>query len=373
MIILIAGGKLQAIEAVYLAKELGWKSVVLDRNARAPAAAMCDQFVQGEISDRRRVLPVVEAADMVLPALEEADTLALLEGYCEETGTIFLFDQAAYRLSSSKLASDRFFKEHRIPAPLYYPDASLPVIIKPDDKSGSAGVQYVDTIETLMKRDKRGLVIQEYLEGPSYSVEVIGNGQSFEVLQITEIIVDKNYDCKAVIAPAAISQEDTQELQAIAARLGALINIQGIFDIEVIKTAQGMKVLEIDARLPSQTPVSVWYSTGINMLQRIYAYKIGNPDPICPRALWVCIYKQIQVKENKIVSLGEHILADKGPLRIIPNLFGATGMITNYHEDAKEWVAAVIVRGRTQAQAECLFQKVIARIQQTGGFEYREG
>ncbi|MDR3270419.1 MAG: 3-methylornithine--L-lysine ligase PylC [Peptococcaceae bacterium] len=376
MKIVIAGGKLQAVEAVYLARQLGWQSIVVDRNARAPAAEMADHFVCSEISDHKKLLPLIRGGDVVLPALEAEDALALLGVYCQETGTPYLFDPDAYRLSSSKLACDRFFREQGIPAPRYYPEAEFPLIVKPSGQSGSRGVRTVASAGELKGIDRREYVIQEFFRGPSYSVEVIGWGASFEILEITEIIIDAQFDCKAVVAPAAISARTKLEMLEIAWRLAQLMQICGIFDIEVVQTPHGLKVLEIDARLPSQTPISVWHSSGVNMLERLYAYHMSDPAPRQPRADRVCIYKQIAVDGRAITSLGEHILTDQGPLHIMPGQFGATNMITNYVPDAQRWVAAVIVCAETQAQAEQEFRQVIMNIQAAqgpGAWEYREG
>ena len=38
MLIAVVGGKLQGVEAVYLAKKAGWKTLVIDKNPDVPAA-----------------------------------------------------------------------------------------------------------------------------------------------------------------------------------------------------------------------------------------------------------------------------------------------------------------------------------------------
>ncbi|MDR1319843.1 MAG: 3-methylornithine--L-lysine ligase PylC [Gracilibacteraceae bacterium] len=364
MRLLIAGGRLQAVEAVYLAKKLGWETVVLDRRPGAEAAGMGDEFYCCAAEDEDTVLPVVKSADAVLPALENLPALLRLEGYCRRAGTPFLFDTRAYRLSSSKLRSDAFFRKNGVPAPRYYPAAGFPLVLKPDGQSGSAGVRVIRGPAELDLRAAAGWVLQEYLAGRSYSLEVVGDGRRFELLQVTEIITDREHDCKCVLAGDGIPADVAREFAALGQKLGELIRIRGVFDIEVIAAEGGLRVLEIDARLPSQTPVCVYHSRGVNILERMYAWlvKAQAEPPAAPGAVKAAMYKQIHVAGTGVVSRGERILTGRGPLRIQEGLFGADCMITDHAPSKEEWVAAVIVTGRTRAAAAEKFRGVIKRI-----------
>ena len=51
MIVAIAGGNLQGVEAVYLAKKAGWYTIVLDKQPHPPASGLCDQFIQIDLVD----------------------------------------------------------------------------------------------------------------------------------------------------------------------------------------------------------------------------------------------------------------------------------------------------------------------------------
>jgi pyrrolysine biosynthesis protein PylC len=48
MRVVVAGGKLQGIEAAYLAHQAGWSVLLIDREASPPARGLCDQFCPGE-------------------------------------------------------------------------------------------------------------------------------------------------------------------------------------------------------------------------------------------------------------------------------------------------------------------------------------
>ena len=50
MLIAVIGGKLQGVEAVYLAQKAGWEILVIDKNPDAPATGLCDKFLKFEFS-----------------------------------------------------------------------------------------------------------------------------------------------------------------------------------------------------------------------------------------------------------------------------------------------------------------------------------
>lgn len=368
MRVLIIGGKLQGTEAVYLAKKAGYKTWLVDKNVMAPAVKLCDKYFCINALDRRSLLQLFRNVDLVIPALENQAVLEALEGYSRETGTLLIFDRQVYELSASKKKSDRFFMENQIPAPRPYPDCGFPVIAKPSGRSGSEGVTLFNSKEALEARPDclaGDYVIQEYLEGRSFSIEVVGWGARYNVLQITEIIVDGGYDCKQVVAPADISEEAEQAFREIALRLAEKLQIKGIFDIEVIQDKGGLKVLEIDARLPSQTPISVYHSTGVNMLKLMAEAATGSVKKVEARAERVCLLQQVAVSPNRVEILGEHIMAAAGPLKRIPGFFGADEGLTNYCEGSRQWTATLILTGKTEARARARLARVIDCIRES--------
>ncbi|MHB8917763.1 MAG: 3-methylornithine--L-lysine ligase PylC, partial [Desulfocucumaceae bacterium] len=104
------------------------------------------------------------------------------------------------------------------------------------------------------------------------------------------------------------------------------------------------KVLEIDARLPSQTPTAVLKSTGINMLKMLADVYVNGISPGIPETAGEkgVVYEHIKVTRDVIEVSGEHIMSDKGPLHFTENFFGANEAITNYTPTSSQWVATMI-------------------------------
>jgi len=195
-------------------------------------------------------------------------------------------------------------------------------------------------------------VIQEYLEGPSYSLEVMGlNGQCV-TLQPTALEMDSIFDCKRVLAPVALPAALDQEFRAMATSLAQTLHLNGIMDVEVIHHENHLKILEIDARLPSQTPTAVEFSTGINMLVLLREVFLDSRLPeVCTTTERGVVYEHIRVLGNRLEVSGEHIMAQADALHVEDGFFGADRAITNFFSPDRPWVATLIVSGPNRDRA----------------------
>ncbi len=355
MNILIIGCRLQGVEAVYLAKKAGFFTTAVDRDENACAVGLADRFVRCDFFDSEIMTKLFMENDAVLPAVENMEVCEKLLQYGKITDTPVIFDKRAYAVSSSKLCSDRLFGTLKIPVPQKYPECGFPVIIKPDDLSGSKMVfkaeNKTELENVLEKYGGHTPIIGEYLSGKSYSLEVLrANGKTIFPM-ITEVVVDKNYDCKEIIAPAEISENETAQMMKIAEKLDSALHCEGIFDIEVISHNGVLKILEIDARLPSQTPISVYHASGFNMVKWLAEMKVfGSSDETQIRSKFCC-YCQIKSTSRGIEILGEHIMSDCGKLHIINGFFGADEAVSNYR-GTSDFCAIMIFFADSISEAE---------------------
>jgi len=350
----VVGGKLQGIEATYLAHKAGWEVILLDKNSIVPAAGLSDAFYQLDVTTED--LPgIIKTVNLIIPALEDVVALNCLKEKAAKEDIPLAYDARAYAVSSSKKKSNLLFSELDIPMPKPWPKCNLPLIIKPSDLSGSKGIRKINKMEDFITFVTEAnfrinkWVIQEFLEGPSYSLEVFGFKGNFAVLQVTEIEVDTHYDCKRVRAPVKLSQKMNKEFKEIAITIAEALNLKGIMDIEVILHNDTLKVLEIDARLPSQTPTVVYKSTGINMLEFLYDIFVRGAIPTIPDIIYKkeVIYEHIKVSPGILEVLGEHIMANAGPLKVYEHFFGADEALTDFVPGCPEWVATLIITADT--------------------------
>jgi pyrrolysine biosynthesis protein PylC len=207
------------------------------------------------------------------------------------------------------------------------------------------------------------------VEGPSYSLEVVGVPGHYTALQVTDLEMDAGYDCKRVLAPTQLSSQQVAQFKKIAITIAEAIRLHGLMDVEVILHNGQLKVLEIDARLPSQTPTVVYKSTGCNILQLLAEYSLNNkkfcggPGGSFSKAppggrrhhlltgVKGVVYEHIKVSSETIEICGEHIMGRAGRLHLHNDFFGADEAITNYAPNRTDWVATLIITGADRNEA----------------------
>jgi pyrrolysine biosynthesis protein PylC len=378
MRVAVVGGKLQGVEAVYLALQAGWQVLLIDRIPDVPARGLAHSFIQSDVTTNASDLSdIFKDMDLIIPALENDKALKSLKDLAKRRRFPLAFDDEAYAVTSSKQKSDSIFKELGLPAPQTWPDCSFPVIMKPSGLSGSQGIRKINSMEEMASVrlednfDSGHWVIQEFLEGLSFSLEIVGLNGKYHTLQPTIIEVDRSFDCKRVIAPTGLSGALGEEFDEIAVAVAEALNLKGIMDIEVILHKNELKVLEVDARLPSQTPTAVLKSTGINMLELLYDIFNREVIPDIPHIVKEkeVIYEHIRVSPGALEISGEHIISEARLLRHQVDFFGADEALTDFDPDYRNWVATLILTGKTKEQVSQKHHRVLETIRQTFGLQ----
>lgn len=343
MKICIIGGRLQGTEACYLARACGMYSILIDIDPEVPASGLADRFVPGDlVAEDPEVIEAFREADIILPANENDELLAKITELAAKFSKPLAFDSEAYEITKSKIKSDRLFHENGIPCPNYYPEGKAPFVVKPSDGSGSTGVKRLNTEEeakAFFEKKAEGDILEEYLEGPSYSIEVIGKPGCYRTYTVTEVHVDSVYDCYMITSPVKLPEAKLRRFSDIAVRLAELVGLKGIMDVEVIDDGEDLKVLEIDARIPSQTPIAVLRSSGMNLLKELADITLygefrdentaGGNEKI------FCAYENYKKSDGVITAEGEHIMRNAKPLTYRENFLGSMETMTDYSgEDA---------------------------------------
>jgi pyrrolysine biosynthesis protein PylC len=167
-----------------------------------------------------------------------------------------------------------------------------------------------------------------------------------------------------VAAPSRLAAGQIREIETLAVEIAEAIRLTGLMDVEVILHEGGFKVLEIDARFPSQTPLCVYGSTGWNMMDMLAdLFLSGNPSARQPTTTARgAILEHIRVTPRMISVEGEHVMAHAGPLERVPGFFGADEAMTSYREGAADWVATLIVTAGNRGRAVEKRNRVLAAI-----------
>lgn len=371
MRLLVIGGRLQGTEAVYLAGKAGHETVLADRHPAPPASGLADRHVAIDITaDEAATRSLARTCDAILPAFEDREALTWLAEHAPRWGVPLLFDIRAYGVTHSKIASGRLFAALDIPRPRPWPACGYPAIVKPDVASGSESVHVVrdaaelDAARAALAARGHRAVVQEYVPGPSLSLEVLGRRGAVHTLQVTGLEFDAGLDCKRVFAPVAAAPLALTRLEDVAQRLARALDLQGIMDVEVIvRDGSEPVVLEIDARLPSQTPTAVFWSTGVNMVDLLLKTTLdGHPPAINLTPRRACVHQHIRVADGQLAVVGEHVLAGARPLQRVPGFFGADEALTDRAAGFPCWTATLTVAAATVAQARARATAVLAEI-----------
>ncbi|MDR0524026.1 MAG: 3-methylornithine--L-lysine ligase PylC [Candidatus Methanoplasma sp.] len=353
----IAGGALQGMEAAFLSGKAGFETLVVDRRADAPASSLADHCGTADIArDPAAAARLFSDCDAVIPALEEMDALESLARIAAEIEKPLLFDMDAYRISCSKAESNRIMGGLGVPLPRPWPECGFPAIVKPSSQSGSVGVSAVESAEEMARALKRveelgdEPVVQEFVSGKSVSIEVIGNGSSARPYVTTEVILDGGYDCKRVACePGILGAEENAAFAEMGRSVAEAIGLRALMDVEAIATPKGLRVLEIDARIPSQTPAAVEAATGINLMEELALSALGKAagargGPGCSS------YEHYVADCGRLATCGEKKFAHVSRPRVEERFFGADVAITDYAPGKSVWRATVINSGRTPAE-----------------------
>ena len=370
MLAAIIGGRLQGVELACLARHAGWRTLLVDRKTNVPAQRLCDRFLQLDVTRRSDLDDALNAVDLVIPALEDHAALDGLMGWGRDHPIPVAFDPVAYAVSSSKIESDRLFASLGIPAPEPWPRCGFPVVAKPSSASGSKRVIILNgqsEAEAVFPQGlpKQGWVFQQYLQGPSFSLELIGRPGNYLPLQVTQLFMDAVYDCKAVAAPCRLTVGQIREIETLSIEIAEAIRLTGLMDVEVVFHDGCFKVLEIDARFPSQTPLCVHASTGCNMFELLadLFLSVRQSDWRPPASIRGAILEHIRVTPRSIFVEGERIMAEAGPLERVPGFFGADEAITSYRAGAPAWVATLIITAGRRPRAMEKRNRVLSEIQ----------
>jgi pyrrolysine biosynthesis protein PylC len=123
------------------------------------------------------------------------------------------------------------------------------------------------------------------------------------------------------------------------------LNLKGLTDVQAIYCDEGVKIIEINARLPSQTPTVVYHASGINLLECLVKMFV-NGRLLSPRSSScnAVIYAHFRVLNGHLSQIGETVMASAKNLTILKGLFGADEAITNLEHTPSNAVITVVFK-----------------------------
>lgn len=304
--VLIFGvGPLQA-SIIGRAKKMGLYTVGIDPCEDATCRDCVDAFEVVHGKDYEGHCMVVEkyAIDAIVTTATDKP-LVMMARIAEKYGFPFYSVETA-QWSTDKFQMKQRFMEGGVPCAKgrlvksvgETADMVYPVIVKPRDNSGSRGVKLCRTEEELTASMAEALeyskldtvLVEEFIEGPEYSIEGLHYDGRAEVIQFTEKkTTEFPYNVElGHIQPANISEDNKQKIREIVAKIGKALNFVNCPSHTELKiNERGIYVIETSPRLGGDyiTSTLTPLSTGVNVEDELLKIALGETIDPQPKAV----------------------------------------------------------------------------------------
>lgn len=306
--LLIIGASVLQLPAIKRAKEMGYYVGVIDYDPNAIGIEFADEYFNVSTIDIEGVTKTAEefrpdgimtlATDMPMRSIAAA---------CEKLGLSGISFETAVK-STDKGEMIKAFEENDVEHPWYHIISSVdelnskiekityPCISKPTDNSGSRGVMLIhnehelhEAVEYSSSNGRSGsVIVEEYMQGPEVSVEIITVDGEPTVLQVTDKLTTgaPHFVEMGHSQPSRLGEQNLEKIRDLAKRAVKAVGIKnGPAHVEIILTKDGPKMVELGARMGGDciTTHLVPLSTGIDMIEATIKIACGEKPDIEPK------------------------------------------------------------------------------------------
>ena len=305
------------------AKKMGLYTVGIDPCADATCKDCVDAFEVVPGQDYEGHCAVVEkyGIDAIVTAATDKP-LVMMARIAEKYGFPF------YSVETAKWSTDKFKMKERFELG-GVPHAQgrliskaeeaegmvFPVIVKPRDNSGSRGVKLCRSKEELEVSMSEALevskldtvLVEEFIEGPEYSIEGLHHDGKSEVIQFTEKkTTEFPYNVElGHIQPANISEENQQKIHEIVEKIGKALNFVNCPSHTELKiNERGIFVIETSPRLGGDyiTSTLTPLSTGVNLEDELLKISLGVTVNPVPKAVQYSGVRFFSFEEGSVIK-----------------------------------------------------------------------
>lgn len=258
-------------------KARGYYTVLVDYFDAPPAAADADEHIKESAMDYDAVLKIAKEKNAELVMSPCLDQQMLIAARVSETlGLSFPFDPETARNVTNKRYMKKIMMENGIPTAKYIQvgkDTDLsslglrfPVIVKPVDSCGSAGVARIEDPALLAEAVKRAggwsfsndVIIEEYRQGREVSVYSYVRDKKAVVVTTQNRISFVGSDivkCFSSVCPADVSAQVKEKLGEVATRIAQVFGFDNtpLFYQAIVGEDGEVSVIEFSPRLGGGT------------------------------------------------------------------------------------------------------------------------
>lgn len=306
--ILILGAGLMQKPALEAAKELGFKTLVVDANPKALCVPYADKFENIDLKDKEKIAELALSLKTKLKAIFTVGTdFSANVAFVAQKCNLPSHEYQACLNASDKILMRECFKKHKIPSPNFksiertqianyltsgmLENLKFPKVVKPVDNMGARGCRQIRSkkefllaTEDAIRNSKTSrAILEDYMEGPEFSIDAVVYKNTFTVTGFADrhIYFPPYFIELGHTLPSLCDEKIKNELiNTFANAVHSLGLTNGATKADIKYTKEGAMVGEIAARL-SGGYMSGWtypYSSGLNLTKE--ALKIAlNQEP----------------------------------------------------------------------------------------------
>jgi len=308
-LLIIGAGPLQ-LPAFHEARRMGLRVVAIDRNPDAPGMALADTAHPVDTQDGAGAIDVARhervAGVMTLCTDYPVRTVAAVAEALRLPG----FDPATALRATHKGRMREAFARTGAPSMGYalvrgeeqmrnaVTAIGIPCIVKPIASSGSRGVYKLNRLEDAAAAFEHAsavdgpdaeLILEEFVDGPEVSVEVVSHGGRQHVVAITDKRTTEDPHWVEIGHVQSSRLDERTRRHVVDAAISGLEAL-GIHDsaahVEIRIGSNGPRLIEIGARLGGDyiSTVLARLSTGVNMVEAAICLALGRSPNVVPTA-----------------------------------------------------------------------------------------
>ncbi len=289
--ILIFGAGTNQLTLIQSAKELGYRTVVIDPIENAPAKQLADIFETVAPKDYERTKEIAIKYNVKgIVTCQMENPLMLMAKLAEELNFIFPTEKAILNARNKYLMKECFIN-NGVPCAkgkLIHANEEItteicnaigfPMIIKPLDSFSSRGVYKINAFNEIEKylnvtrkfSTAGDILLEEFMEGPEVSVESVTQNGITTTIQITDKVITPYPTAveMAHIQPSGLTEETQDEIRKLVNEAIVSLGLDNCASHAEVKiTDAGPKMVELGARLGGDYITShlVPLSTGVNI------------------------------------------------------------------------------------------------------------
>ncbi|MDH3610449.1 MAG: ATP-grasp domain-containing protein [Nitrosopumilus sp.] len=209
-----------------------------------------------------------EKVDVIIPTVEE-EMINFARNILEFNNNgikVIVSNPQSIEIATNKSSTYKFFQKNAFCPRIYdYQNVEFPCVVKPNTSRGSRGFFICHSKEDLdfaIKGNKKGFgdsVIMEYLEGTEFSVYGISD------LKGNPLVSVANKRITAVGESKKAQIIDDKEILKTANEIAKKIKLQGPWNVQIMKTKNGPKLIEVNPRFSGSLSLSI--ASGLDLVE----------------------------------------------------------------------------------------------------------